>query len=56
MDIAGTIVKSFSTGLTKGTNLVWGLQTILRSLLQNYVTPKVQTEKETCNFFLSNQL
>lgn len=28
----------------------------LRSLLQKYVAPEVHTGKETCNFFLSNQL
>ena len=48
--------KSFSNGLTKGINLFWGLQTMLRSVLQKYVAPKVQTEKETCNCFLSNHL
>lgn len=40
-----------SNGLTKGISLFWGLQTMLRSVLQKYVAPKVQTEKEACDYF-----
>ena len=50
------IVKSFQLCWQMGPTYFWKLQIPLRSLLQKYVAPKVQTGKETCNFFLSNQL
>lgn len=46
----------FQLGWQTGPTYFQGLQTLLRSLLQKYVAPEVQTGKETCNFFLGNQL